>query len=167
MHCSKLFLFLGLVITFLLSACSATIPRANSTNSQILFVCEHGNVKSLMAAVYFNEIAQARNLPYRAISRGSAPDSDTVPPSIIAGLHADGLDVSGFRPTAVTSTDLTSSKHLVLIGTALPETASGATPETETWADVPPASINYAAARDSIKAHILLLVDQLERDEAH
>jgi arsenate reductase (thioredoxin) len=167
MHRQKLLLVLGLAIAFLLTACSTATSRTDSVHSQVLFVCEHGNVKSLMAASYFNEIAQARNLSYRAISRGSAPDSDTVPAPILVALRADGFDVSSFRPAAVTSADVTSSTHLVLIGVALPATVAGTSIETDTWADVPPASINYAAARDSIKAHITELIDQLERDKAH
>ena len=161
MHCQKLFLALGLVISFLLAACSAAIPRTNAANSQVVFVCEHGNVKSLMAAEYFNELARARDLPYRAISRGAAPDSGTVPSPIITGLRADGFDVSSFHPAAVTSADLSSSSHVVLIGTVLPATVSAATPQTEAWTDVPPASISFAAARDSIKAHITSLIEHL------
>jgi arsenate reductase (thioredoxin) len=166
MHCKKLFSAIGLVIVFLLAACSAAIPRADKKHAQVLFVCEHGNVKSLMATEYFNELAQARDLPYRATSRGVALDSDTVPSPIIAAMRTDGFDVSGFRPAAVTSADLAASSHVVLIGTAIPATVSGTTPESETWTDVPPASVNYAAARDSLKAHIKSLIEQLERDQA-
>src|SRR6185295_11953988 len=66
--------------------------------AQVLFVCEHGNVKSLMAASYFNQLAHERRLPYRAVSRGSAPDSTTVPPAIIDGLRKDVIDVASFHP---------------------------------------------------------------------
>ena len=69
--------------------------RADEPTPQVLFVCEHGNVKSLMAASYFNQLAAKRGLRLRAISRGSAPDSTTVPPPIIAGLRTDGVDVGG------------------------------------------------------------------------
>ena len=163
----KLFLALGIVAAFFLSACAATIPRAQTVNKQVLFVCEHGNVKSLMAAEYFNEIAQQRNLPYHAISRGVAPDSDTVPPSIVSGLHADGFDVSKFHPTSLTSADLSTSSHVILIGTVLPKASPAETQETEAWTDVPAASTDFAAARGSLKSHIASLVDQLERDKAH
>jgi hypothetical protein len=54
--------------------------HAQTHDSQVLFVCEHGNVKSLMAVSYFNQLAQERRLPFRAVSRGTAPDSTTVPP---------------------------------------------------------------------------------------
>jgi hypothetical protein len=60
-------------------ACSAPRSRCESSAAQVLFVCEHGNVKSLMATSYFNQMAQERGLAFRAVSRGSAPDSTTVP----------------------------------------------------------------------------------------
>jgi arsenate reductase (thioredoxin) len=167
MRYRTLLLVLGFLMTFLLAACSKATSRGDSAQAQILFVCEHGNVKSLMAATYFNEMAQSRQLSFRAISRGTAPDSNTVPPAIVAGLRADGFDVSSFHPTALISADLISSTHVILIGVALPATLSGAAVEPETWSDVPPASINYAAARDAIKAHIAELIDQLERGKSH
>jgi hypothetical protein len=36
-----------------------SIPKnhAQKHDAQVLFVCEHGNVKSLMAASYFNKLA--------------------------------------------------------------------------------------------------------------
>ena len=34
----------------------------------VLFICEHGSAKSVVAAAHFNQIAADRGLPYRAIS---------------------------------------------------------------------------------------------------
>jgi arsenate reductase (thioredoxin) len=164
MRYPRLFLALGLAVNLLFLGCSSSPQRAKAAPAQVLFVCEHGNVKSLMAMTYFNEVVQARKLPYRAISRGSAPDSDTVPPPIVAGLGADGFDVSGFHPAAIAVQDLGAAHHVVLIGIELP---IGTSVATETWADVPAASVDFAAARNSIKTHISQLVDQLERERAH
>ena len=81
---------------------SAQERRITAQDKQVLFVCEHGNVKSLMAMSYFNRLAEERGLPYRAVSRGTAPDSTTVPPKIVEGLKKDGFDVSGFHPVSYT-----------------------------------------------------------------
>ena len=81
-------------------------------------VCEHGNVKSLMAASYFNELATARHLPFRAISRGRRPTPTTVPPPIIDGLKSDGFDVAGFHPTAISAADIASANRVILINTS-------------------------------------------------
>jgi protein-tyrosine-phosphatase len=154
--------FLALVIALsLAAACGGPMTRPESPTSQILFVCEHGNVKSLMAVSYFNQLAQERGLPLRAISRGSAPDSDTVPAAIREALKGDGFDVSAFHPVAVSTFDISASHRVVLIGTTLPASvgASGVTPEN--WDDVPPASVDYPASRESLKAHVKQLIDQL------
>lgn len=134
--------------------------------AQILMVCEHGNVKSLMAASYFNELAKARHLPFRAIARGTAPNSTTVPPAIIAGLHADGFDVSNFHPAAMTAADVAESARVVLINTELASSISDSSKALEQWTDVPPASTDYGAAREVLKAHVRALLDQLSMSEA-
>jgi arsenate reductase (thioredoxin) len=53
--------------------CSLSKGPVQTHDSQVLFVCEHGNVKSLMAASYFNQLARERRLPFQAVSRGSPP----------------------------------------------------------------------------------------------
>ena len=114
-----------------------------------------------MAASYFNQLAQERGLPLRAISRGPAPDSNTVPATIREALKGDGFDVSAFHPAAVSTSDISTSRRVVIIGTSLPASvgAPGVTPDQ--WDDVPPASINYAASRESLKAHVKQLIDQI------
>jgi heavy metal sensor kinase len=50
------------------------------------------------------------------------------------------------------------------LGTALPTDAQAAAqPKIEQWNNVPPASVDYGAARDSLKAHIKKLVEQLAK----
>lgn len=151
------------ISAFLLTlGCSVSKSRAPTQDSQVLFVCEHGNVKSLMAASYFNRLARERRLPLRAVSRGSSPDSTTVPPAIIQGLRGDGFDVSSFHPTLVSASDVSASQRVITIGAALPANAQGtAQPKIEQWNDVPPASADYVAARNALKNHIEKLVEQL------
>jgi arsenate reductase (thioredoxin) len=151
---------IALVVCVSLSACSSTPPAASSP-AQVLFVCEHGNVKSLMAAAYFNELARARRLPFRAVSRGLAPDSDTVPDFVKVPLTAEGFDVSTFHPQRLTPDDIAASDRVIGISTTLPAEA-GAT-KAEQWNDVPPASTDYARSRDGIKAHVEELVERLAR----
>ena len=56
----------------------------------VIFVCEHGSAKSVVAAAHFNKLAKERNLPVRAISRGTNPDEE-IAPIAASGLQADGL----------------------------------------------------------------------------
>jgi DNA-binding beta-propeller fold protein YncE len=137
--------------------------RPPEDTALIVMVCEHGNVKSLMAASYFNELATARHLPFRAISRGTAPDSTTVPPPIIDGLKSDGFDVAGFHPTAISAADIASANRVILINTELSADLSGKGPPIEKWTDVPPASVDYGAARDALKTHVRAVLDQLSQ----
>ncbi|MCU1224151.1 MAG: protein tyrosine phosphatase [Edaphobacter sp.] len=144
-------------------ACTVSKSPAQTHDSEVLFVCEHGNVKSLMAASYFNQLAQERGLPYRAIARGTAPNSTTVPLAIIQGLGGDGFDVSLFHPSAVKVSDVSASQHVITIGTTLPEDAQAAAQaKMERWSDVPAASDDYSAARAAIKRHVDSLVASLE-----
>ena len=73
----------------------------------------------------------------------------------------DGFDVSHFVPTLATAEDLTSAHRVVAIGVDLSAIAPVAVPRTSHWDDVPPASVDYAAARASIEKHIELLLDEL------
>lgn len=130
---------------------------------QVLFVCEHGNVKSLMAATYFNELARSRGLPFRAVSRRLAPDSNTVPEFVKAPLAAEGFDVSTFRPQRLTAGDISASARVIAIGTELPADATSAATQSEQWNDVPAASTDFANSRASIRAHVLALLDRLTR----
>src|ERR671912_542532 len=61
---------------------------------KIIFVCEHGAAKSVIAASYFNKMAKERNLDYVAECRGTFPDS-VVAPGVKEGLTNDKV----FDPT--------------------------------------------------------------------
>jgi protein-tyrosine-phosphatase len=127
----------------------------------VVFVCEHGNVKSLMAASYFNRLAEQQHLPFHAVSRGAAPDSTTVPQPIVAGLRADGVDVSAFHPAKLGQPDLADAAHVVMIGIDLPAGLQARESRIEKWEDVPPASTDYAAARTALQTHVADLIARL------
>jgi pyruvate/2-oxoglutarate dehydrogenase complex dihydrolipoamide acyltransferase (E2) component len=59
----------------------------------IVFVCEHGAAKSVMAAAHFNKLARERGLNLRAVARGTSPDKEIAPKAAL-GLQADGLTSS-------------------------------------------------------------------------
>jgi arsenate reductase (thioredoxin) len=147
----------------ILVGCVTALAMAADSVEQVLFVCERGNVKSLMAASYFNQLATERNLPLRAVSRGVSPNSTSVPPAITAGLLAEGIQVDNYRPVALSPDDAPQSRHVVAIGTDLPRTAQPPEANIERWNDVPAASTNYAAARDSLRAHVRDLLERLSR----
>ena len=142
---------------------AAQSSRASDAKGQVLFVCPRGN-RSLMASSYFNQEAEKLGMPYRAIARGVAPDSTTVPEPIVEGLRADGVDVSGFHPAAVKASEAVASQRVVTIGATLPtEVQKAAGAKIEQWDDVPPVSEGFAGTRDSIKAHVHQLIEKLDK----
>jgi arsenate reductase (thioredoxin) len=151
----RVFAVCALCAVVSLSAFAQSLPE-----NSIVMVCEHGSVKSLIAASIFNRRAKERGLPFHAISRGVNPDA-TVPEPIAKALGRDGFDVSHFVPTLATAEDLTSARRVVAIGIDLSAIAAAAAPSTSRWDDVPAASVDYAAARASIEKHIELLLDEL------
>lgn len=156
---NPLLTFTALIALFLGSMASAQTNHA----SDVLFVCQHGNVKSLMAASYFNRRATERGLPYRAAARGSNVDTPEVPTAIAAKLRAEGFDVSTFRAKPASGPDVQAAKHIVLIETSLPASADAGAAKVENWNDVPPASVDYSAASAALKAHVEKLLDELSR----
>jgi protein-tyrosine-phosphatase/ketosteroid isomerase-like protein len=137
------------------SAAGAQEPR------RVVFVCEHGTVKSVMAAHWFNRLAAERNVPFRAFSRGVAPDP-SIPPAVARYLAADGFDVAAFRAQPLEASDVAGAAHVVAIGIESPLLAASTVPVTR-WNDIPPASTDYAAARDAVRARMEALLAALTR----
>ncbi len=53
----------------------AVKAKVSSVAPTVLFVCEHGAAKSVIAAAYFDKLAKDQHLPHRAAFRGVNPDS--------------------------------------------------------------------------------------------
>ena len=83
-----------------------------SRNSKIIFVCEHGAAKSIIAAAYFNKLAEESNSELRAVARGTNPDRE-LSPKTIAGLQEDGLTPTESIPQELSLADLESAQRIV------------------------------------------------------
>lgn len=136
--------------------------RSAPDSQTIVFVCEHGTVKSVLALAYFTQLAREKGLPLRAVSRGTAPDSG-LPAFMLAGLKRDGFDIGAFVPQGFSERDLASA--IGVISFDQPNVArviAGRVP-TVAWDRLPSVTANYGVARDSIKARVAGLVDSLAR----
>ena len=133
-----------------------TTPRPS-----IVFVCEHGAAKSVIATAYFNKLAAERGLPYRAQFRGTDPQA-ALSVRVVEGLRADGVAIPAGTPTAITDADVDAATHVFAIGCTLPAKAlrSG---KAGDWSDVPEVSDGYQASRDAIVKHVTALLEQLQR----
>lgn len=157
----KCFLF-GLLLA---TSISTAPTQTQQAPAQVVFVCEHGNVKCLIAAVLFNQAAQKRGLALRSISRGIKPDA-SVPAKIAAELEKDGADVTDFKPIALTQGDVSAAQRVIAIGVELTRFSAGPATMVESWTDVPPASVDYAAARGALLRHVTTLVAELQASGA-
>jgi protein-tyrosine-phosphatase len=142
------------------AAAQGAQPKSEAASSTVVFVCEHGAAKSVIAAAYFNRLAAERGLPVRAVARGTKPD-DVVSDGVRAGLASDGLDVSSWRPTAVSDEDLRQAAQVVSLATDLPKTKPFVKTKLLEWNDIPSVSENYQAARTAIVRQIEQLLRSL------
>jgi protein-tyrosine-phosphatase len=153
---------LAAVLTLLAAAfappASAGDPQGGNGKTTVVFVCLHGSVKSQMAAAHFNRIASERGLPFTAISRGIEVGT-SIPTRIRDGLNLDGLAPTDDIPIGLTADEAGRASKVVAFD-AVPEERRG-TSEVTYWSDVPPATKDYAAARDVIVRHIDTLVPTL------
>ena len=130
-------------------------------NGTVVFVCEHGNGKSLIAREWFNRLAAERRLDFHAVARGVTPET-SVPPAIADALRSDGFDVSGFEPRAFSAADVTGAAWVVGIGVELSFARERGDAPLDAWEGVPPASQRYAESRDALRARIEALLKTLE-----
>jgi arsenate reductase (thioredoxin) len=125
----------------------------------VVFVCEHGTVKSLVAIEYFNKLARERGLNVQAISRGTKPDS-LVPLSVARGLTSDGFDVSAFHSRQFTSADLAGGMLVVALDADVSPVVNQALPVVR-WDGLPSVTADYSEARTAIVRYVSRLVDSL------
>lgn len=120
-------------------------------NSVIIFVCEHGAAKSILAATYFNHLAGERDVATHAIARGTNPDVE-LSPNTIQGLQSDGLVPTESWPQRLTLEEVESAEQIISF-CELPKEFQNRIP-IERWNNVPPVGEDYEKARDTIVRYI-------------
>lgn len=124
----------------------------------VVFVCEHGPAKSVIAAAHFNNLARELNLKLRAISRGTNPDQE-IAPKAAEGLRADGLAVGREKPKRLSRADVSKGIRVVAF-CELPDAYRKGV-RVEQWSDMPAVSEDYNKARDAIVERVRRLLDGL------
>jgi arsenate reductase len=124
----------------------------------VLFICEHGYAKSLVAALHCERIAASRGIAVRAFSRGVDPGA-RVPAPIAAGLVSDGFDVSQFVPSRPTREEIANAAYVVLIGADV-DVSERVDPVLR-WDGISALSENYDRARGEIVAEVNSLLDRV------
>jgi arsenate reductase len=128
---------------------------------EVLFVCQHGAAKSVIAARHLEELARARGMTIHASAAGMEPD-ETIPPHVIAGLRADGVDDREGTPPAATPDLIASADIVVAFGCDLAALAP-ASDQVIQWSGVPAVSDGYDAARTAILSRLDAILDDVER----
>ena len=151
-----------LVVVLMLGVSSAFAQAAAKTtasNPAVVFVCEHGAAKSVIATAYFNKLAAERGLPYRATFRGTSPQ-EALSVRAVQGLTADGVAIPPGAPTAIGDADIKTATHIFAIGCVLPAAAKSSG-KAKDWSDVPDDK-GYEGQRDAIVRHVKELLDELQ-----
>lgn len=130
-----------------------------TTASKILFVCEHGAAKSIIAAAYFNKLAHENGLNLQAVARGTTPDEE-LSPIAVQGLMTDGLASTEVTPQQLLPAEVESAQRVIAFGDLFNK-ADHQDIEIENWNDVPPVSKDYQIARDVIMEHLTHLFAEI------
>ena len=147
-------------MVFVIAALMLGLVQSATPSPSVVFVCEHGAAKSVIATAYFNRLAVQRGLPYRATFRGTAPQDD-LSVRAVAGLKADGLAIPSGKPAAISEADVSAATHIFAIGCTLPAAAARSGKAAD-WTDVPDDQ-GYAPMRDAIVRHVTALLDDLQK----
>jgi protein-tyrosine-phosphatase len=125
----------------------------------VLFVCEHGSAKSVLAAAHFNKLAREKRISVRAISRGTDPD-DEIPSNVWKGLEADGLIPAEAKPRLLREEDVSGAIRVITF-CDLPQNIKTRSAIVSSG-DVPPVSEDYCNARDEISKRAGKLLGEFE-----
>ena len=128
----------------------------------VLFLCPFGGAKSVIAASYFNRLAQEQALPYVGIAAAAETPYETVPLPVANFLAGDGFDVRAFKPHHVAPEEVRSATKVVSIDCNLADVdLAGAV--LERWDDVPKVSAGLEASAAAIRRHVETLAAELRR----
>ena len=130
----------------------------------VVFVCDHGSAKSLVAASLFNRMAEQRGLAVRALSRAVSERSvdSKVPDKVVQVMGQDGFQVAAFKPQAMTASEASAAARVVIINVEGPVESASRAP-AERWNDIAPVTSEYGKAKSRLVSRIGALLDELGR----
>jgi arsenate reductase len=130
----------------------------------VVFVCQHGAAKSVLAAALLEHLAAERGTPLRALARGTEPEPQ-VAPAVTAVLLAKGVDVRTWQPRLVTREDLAKAWRVVSFGPDLSYLLPTGT-LVQVWSDVPAVADSLQAAQAVIADRLSALLKDLRQQRA-
>src|SRR5688572_16907500 len=124
---------------------------------EILFLCQHGGAKSVVAVSHFNRLAAERGLPFVAAAAAAEDPYDGVPVPVADHLQREGFDVHAFKPHQAGPDEINAAARVVTIGCDVPGVH-------ERWDDVPAASEDLEGSVAAIRRHVEVLAEALAED---
>jgi arsenate reductase (thioredoxin) len=160
---------LSTAITLLVTASAlwSQQPASNGKHAatpKVVFVCEHGSAKSVIAAAEFQRLAKQRGIPVEVVFRGTNPDPE-IGVKVREGLLSDGIDIGSAKPAKVTANDLEGAARVVSFGPDLTEWLPKGVKAID-WSATPSPTANYRAARDYIANHLETLLNELQTSKS-
>jgi fructose-specific phosphotransferase system component IIB len=128
---------------------------------RVLFVCEHGSVKSPIAREHLRRLAQQRGLIVSVESRGIAPEN-AVSPTLAAALAADQIDTTREPIQRLSAADIDAA-DIVIVFNPLP--AEFGARAVRDWTDTPSMNQDYAAARAALLPRLESFLNEIELRE--
>ena len=115
----------------------------------------------MIAAAYFNRLAEERSLPFTAEAVAAEDAYEAVPAPVVEFLKGEGVDVRDFKPRHFQAEEIKRAADVIVIGCPLGDgTLAGRA--VERWDDVPMVSEDLHAAVAAIRKHVETLVRQLD-----
>jgi arsenate reductase len=128
-------------------------------NKKIVFVCEHGAAKSVIAAAYFNKMAKEKNIPWEATCRGRNPDKE-ISQKTQELLKKNNLFNPELTPVKLTQQDVDQAQQVILF-CPLPDAL--VFNDTRSWPGIDAVDGDFNKLRDAIVLKLNPLVDSLSR----
>ena len=150
---------LSVLVPLLGATTLAAQQESKTAPPKIVFVCEHGAAKSVIAAKELEKLAGERGISIQAVSRGTTPDPD-IPLLVRTGLKADGIEIGTMKPVQVKPEDLRDAARVISFGPDL-SAVTGQKVRVDDWSATPDVSGNFPAARDYILKRLQTLLDQI------
>jgi arsenate reductase (thioredoxin) len=136
-----------------------SIETGYGQTKKVVFVCEHGAAKSVIAANYFNQLAAERGLEFEAVCRATAPDS-TLGSATRAGLKTDNIP-QNLNPQKISFLDTVNVERIILF---IPLPTDYETEVLiEDWSGVQNVDGSYTQRREAIIQKVKTLLDSLEK----
>ncbi len=124
----------------------------------LVFVCQHGAAKSVIAAAWTQRLATEMGVSVQAIARATEPSAELLP-AAVDGLRRDGLNAAQPTPRALSSEEASSAWQVVSFGPDVPTSSQTSVP-VDHWT-VPDVSAGYESSRDAIIEQVRRLLTML------